>query len=206
MATASVGPFSPAGAGANALGKEPAHMQLIITGKNLEVSEPLRAYVQDKIGKLDRYMDSISEANVELSIAKTKSSLDSQVVEVTLRSKNTILRAEQRSADMRAAIDAVRDKLQRQISRYKKKPIRVRERARAVAAQRATTGADEEPLPLIVRRKRFEVNPMSEDEAVEQMELLEHDFFLFLNRDTETLNVVYRRRDGNYGLLMPEVA
>ena len=96
-------------------------MQLIITGKNLEVSEPLRAYVQDKIGKLDRYMDSISEANVELSIAKTNSSLDSQVVEVTLRSKNPILRAEQRSADMRAAIDAVRDKLQRQISRYKKK-------------------------------------------------------------------------------------
>nr|MBC7245081.1 ribosome-associated translation inhibitor RaiA [Chloroflexota bacterium] len=179
-------------------------MQLIIKGKNMEVSEALKKYVQKKIGKLDRYLPTIDEARVELSVEKAKSSQDRQVVQVTLRSNSTILRAEERSADMLAAIDAVRDKLQRQIKRYKERPMRMRERARAAAAQ-STEGAEELPA-RIVRTKRFIVTPMDEEEAIEQMELLGHDFFVFYNPNTGSMNVLYRRKDGNYGLLQPELA
>lgn len=179
-------------------------MQLIIKGKNMEVSEALKKYVQKKIGKLDRYLPTIDEARVELSVEQAKSNEDRQVVQVTLRSNSTILRAEERSSDMLAAIDAVRDKLQRQIKRYKEKPMRIRERARAAAAQAAEQV--EELPPRIVRVKRFEVTPMDEEEAIEQMELLGHDFFIFFNPSTGSMNVLYRRKDGNYGLLQPELA
>lgn len=179
-------------------------MQLIIKGKNMEVSEALKKYVQKKIGKLDRYLPTIDEARVELSVEQAKSNQDRQVVQVTLRSNSTILRAEERSSDMLAAIDAVRDKLQRQIKRYKERPMRIRERARAAAAQAAEQV--EELPPRIVRVKRFSVTPMDEEEAIEQMELLGHDFFIFYNPDTGSMNVLYRRKDGNYGLLQPELA
>ncbi len=179
-------------------------MQLIIKGKNMEVSEALKKYVQKKIGKLDRYLPTIDEARVELSVEQAKSNQDRQVVQVTLRSNSTILRAEERSSDMLAAIDAVRDKLQRQIKRYKERPMRIRERARAAAAQ-AEAQVEELP-PRIVRVKRFEVTPMDEEEAIEQMELLGHDFFIFFNPSTGSMNVLYRRKDGNYGLLQPELA
>ncbi|MGC8788124.1 MAG: ribosome hibernation-promoting factor, HPF/YfiA family, partial [Anaerolineae bacterium] len=160
--------------------------------------------VQKKIGKLDRYLPTIDEARVELSVEQAKSNQDRQVVQVTLRSNSTILRAEERSSDMLAAIDAVRDKLQRQIKRYKERPMRIRERARAAAAQ-AEEQAEELP-PRIVRVKRFNVTPMDEEEAIEQMELLGHDFFIFFNPNTGSMNVLYRRKDGNYGLLQPELA
>ena len=179
-------------------------MQLMIKGKNMEVSEPLKKYVQKKIGKLDRYLPTIDEVRVELSVEKAKSNQDRQVVQVTMRSNSTILRAEERSADMFAAIDAVRDKLQRQITRYKEKPVRMRERARAVAESAALL-AQEMP-PRIVRTKRFSVTAMNEEEAIEQMELLGHDFFVFYNPSTQSMNIIYRRKNGNYGLLQPELA
>jgi len=180
-------------------------MQVIIKGKNMEVSESLKNYVQKKIGNLDRYLPTIDEARVELSVQQAKSSQDRQVVQATLRSNNTILRAEERSADMFAAIDAVRDKLKRQIKRYKEKPIRIRERAQAAAAK-ASALLEEEAPPHIVRVKRFTITPMDEEEAIEQMELLGHDFFIFFNPSTGSMNVIYRRKDGNYGLLQPELA
>lgn len=180
-------------------------MQLIITGKNMEVSEPLKKYVEKKIGKLNRYLPSIDEVHVELSVEKVKSNQQRQVVQVTMRSNSTILRAEERSADMLAAVDSVRDKLQRQIERYKDRPVRIRQRARAAAAE-APTPAEEEATPRVVRTKRFSVTPMTEEEAIEQMELLGHDFFIFYNPTTASMNVVYRRKDGNYGLLQPELA
>ena len=180
-------------------------MQLIISGKNMEVNEPLRKYVQRKIGKLDRYLPSIDEVRVELSVESAKSSQHRQVVQVTMRTNGTILRAEERSADMLAAIDAVRDKLQRQMERFRRRPARVRERARA-AADATPEPAAEETKASIVRTKRFAVTPMSEEEAIEQMELLGHDFFVFFNPNANSMNVLYRRRDGNYGLLQPELA
>jgi putative sigma-54 modulation protein len=177
-------------------------MQLIMKGKNIEITDPLRDYVDRKLGGLDRYLPSIDEVRVELSVENVKSSKDRQVVQVTMRSNSTILRAEERSADMFAAIDAVRDKLRRQIRRFKEKPARVRERAQAAA--REAEMADEPLPPHIVRTKRFSARPMSADEAIEQMELLGHDFFVFYNSEDDRLNVLYRRRDGNYGLLQPE--
>ncbi len=177
-------------------------MQLIIKGKNMEITDSLREYVQRKLSKLGRYLPTIDEVRVELSTESVKSK-ERQVVQVTMRSNSTILRAEERSADILAAVDAVRDKLQRQIKRYKEKPIRVRERAQA-AAQRVEPGL-EELAPSIVRTKRFVLRPMTEEEAIEQMELVGHDFFVFYNSTADAINVLYRRRDGNYGLLQPEL-
>lgn len=181
-------------------------MQLIITGKNMEVSEPLKEYVEKKIGKLTRYLPTIDEVHVELSVEKTKSNLQRQVVQVTMRSNGTILRAEERSADMLAAVDSVRDKLQRQMERFKERPVRKRQRARVEAIEEPAAMTEEEPSSQIVRTKRFGVTPMTAEEAIEQMELLGHDFFIFYNPATASMNVVYRRQDGNYGLLQPELA
>ncbi len=179
-------------------------MQLIITGKNMEVSEPLKQYVQRKIGKLDRFLPQIGDVHVEVSTETTKSSQDRHVVQVTVNSNGTILRAEERSADILAAVDAVRDKLQRQIERYKERPARKRQRARAMVPE-PEVPAEEEPGPRIVRTKQFSVTPMGEEEAIEQMELLGHDFFVFYNPASASMNVLYRRKDGNYGLLQPEL-
>ncbi|MGQ9626087.1 MAG: ribosome hibernation-promoting factor, HPF/YfiA family [Anaerolineae bacterium] len=181
-------------------------MQVIITAKNMEITERLREYVEKKIGKLDRYLPNIDEAHVELSVQKAKSAQHRQVVQITLRSSGTILRAEERSDDIFASIDAVLNKIYRQIARYKGKRY---ERGRAPG--------EELPIPLeelevetegtkrIVRVKRFPMRPMDPNEAIEQMELLGHDFFVFFNAEAEEVNVVYRRKDGDYGLLQPEL-
>ena len=183
-------------------------MELIVKGKNVEVTDRLREYVEQKIGKLDRYLPSISEAWVELSSEETKAAQDRQVCQVTVRSNGTILRAEERSDDMFSAIDTVLDKMYRQIARYKGKR---KNRWRGA-------GTTMEPLPMsmgeieveeearnIVRVKRFPMTPMSPEEAVEQMELLGHDFFVFFNGEEGRINVLYRRKGGDYGLLQPEL-
>jgi len=182
-------------------------MELTIKGKNVDVTDRLKHYVEKKIGKLDRYLPTISEAWVELSTEGARAAQDRQVCQVTVRANGTILRAEERSDDMFTSIDAVLDKMYRQIARYKGKRQN-RWRGAAVAA---------EPLPLeleepideetsnIVRIKRFRMTPMNPDEAVEQMELLGHDFFVFYNADEGQINVIYRRKGGDYGLLQPEL-
>jgi putative sigma-54 modulation protein len=183
-------------------------MELTIKGRNVEVTDRLREYVQKKIGKLDRYLPSIAEARVELSVEDTRAAQHRQVCQMTIRSNGAILRAEERSDDIFNAIDVVLDKMYRQIARYKGKRA---DRWRGV-------GASAEPLPIeiepeteeettnIVRRKRFSMAPMQPEEAIEQMELLGHDFFVFYNADEGAINVLYRRRDGDYGLLQPELS
>lgn len=185
-------------------------MELMIKGKNIEITDRLHDYVEKKIGKLDRYLPTISEAWVELSAEDTKAAQDRQVCQVTVRSNGTILRAEERSDDIFTAIDTVLDKMYRQIARYKGKR---RNRWRGSSAQMP------EPLPIdevyleeeeeeesqIVRVKRFPMTPMGPEEAVEQMELLGHDFFVFYNPDEGRINVLYRRKSGDYGLLQPEL-
>ncbi len=181
-------------------------MKLSIQGKNLEISDWLQSYVERKIGKLDRYLPTLVEAHVELSVENTRSAQDSQVVQVTLRmdKDSTLLRAEERSADMTASIDSVLDKLYRQIIRYKGK--RYRRRGGDQGEMPPVENLEEEPERAVVRMKRFKMNPMLVDEAIEQMELLGHDFFVFFNPDSNRINVVYRRRDGDYGLIDPELA
>jgi putative sigma-54 modulation protein len=184
-------------------------MELTIKGKNVEVTDRLRDYVHKKIGRLDRYLPTISEAWVELSVEGTKAAQDRQVCQVTIRSNGTILRAEERSDDMFTSIDTVLDKMYRQIARYKGKRQN-RWRAVGVTVEPLPLGIEEETFEeegaSIVRSKRFSMAPMHPEEAVEQMELLGHDFFVFYNAEEGQINVIYRRDDGDYGLLQPELA
>lgn len=184
-------------------------MELLITGKNVEVTDWLRQYVEKKIGRLDRYLPTIQEARVELSTESTKRAQDRQVAQVTLRSNGAILRAEEKSSDMFTSIDAVVDKMHRQIRRYKDKRSRGRgrdsDRTEMMLEAAISEPIEEEP-GTIVRVKRFSMSPMNADEAIEQMELLGHDFYIFFNVDDNRINVIYRRADSNYGLLQPEMA
>ncbi len=179
-------------------------MQLIINGKNMQVSDMLDGYVRKKIGKLDRYLNDEAEAQVELSEESTKDVQQRQIVQVTIFKNGTIMRGEERAADMPAAIDAVVDKLERQIKRYKEKGASKKRRAQALEVANATAPLPAEE-PRIVRVKRFPVNPISEEQAIDQMELLGHSFFVFLNETNNQVDIVYRREDGNYGLLEPVV-
>ncbi|MEZ4511956.1 MAG: ribosome-associated translation inhibitor RaiA [Chloroflexota bacterium] len=187
-------------------------MELTINGKNIDITTRLRNYVEKKTERLDRYMPNLEEVRVDLSTQKARNALERQVAQVTIRDRRgTMLRAEEQNHDMFAAIDAVVDKLYRQIRRYRGQK---RKRRTAAAPQVDDMAYLGEPLPIaeegtedegaIVRSKRFALNPMNSDEAVEQMELLGHDFFVFFNSEEEAINVLYRRHDGNYGLLQPE--
>ena len=179
-----------------------------IKAKNLELNDFLRNYVEKKVRKLDRYLPGIAECRVELSVTNAKNAKHRQIAQVTIRSRSgTILRAEERSADMLASVDAVIDKMYRQITRFKGKRHRGRGRTQAPVEEALPQEMPEEGEgPAIVRVKRFEVTPMSAEEAIEQMELLGHDFFVFYDPDSENINVVYRRQDGAYGLLEPQLA
>ena len=181
-------------------------MQLIINSKNIEVTGWLREYVEKKVGKLDRYLPTINEARVELSVENAKSAEDRQVCQLTIRSNGTILRAEEKTDDMFASIDAVLDKMYRQIARYKGKRKRGRGQQQQGEMLPIEEEMEEEPERHIVRVKRFQMTPMGQEEAIEQMELLGHDFFVFFNADVEAINVLYRRKDGDYGLIQPEFA
>jgi putative sigma-54 modulation protein len=183
-------------------------MQLSITGKNFEVTNALREYVEKKIGRLDRYLPNILDARVELSVENTRAAKDSQIAQVTLRTTRALLRAEEASADMFASIDTVFVKMQRQFDRYKGKRWAKRgaeEEAPGFAPVEEEGPAAEESS-RISRVKRFQMVPMDEEEAIDQMELLGHNFFVFFNVNQNQINVVYRRSTGDYGLIVPEMA
>jgi putative sigma-54 modulation protein len=179
-------------------------VQVIIQGRNVEVTDRLREYVESKVEKLDRYLPAITEARMELSSEQTRSAEDRQVAQLTLHIKGVLLRSEERSADMFSAVDNVMDKIKRQIDRYKSKR---RNRYRSAPVEVVPPAFEEEEAEdsRIVRTKRFRVTPMDPEEAIEQMELLGHSFFVFYNVEEGQINVVYSRRDGNYGLLQPEL-
>ena len=189
-------------------GKEQGPMQVSITGKNLVVTNSLREYVEKKINRLDRYLPNIIDAKVDLAVENTRAAKDRQIAQVTLRTKQNILRAEEASPDMFASIDAVLEKIQRQVDRYKGK--RWNRRSGGEPAEMTLFIEEEEEAeedrPDISRVKRFPMLPMDEEEAVEQMELLGHDFYVFFNANENEVNVVYRRRFGDYGLIQPELA
>ncbi len=184
-------------------------MQLSISGKNLEVTKALREYVEKKIGRLDRYLPNILDARVELSVESTRAAKDSQVAQVTLHTRQAILRAEEASADMFASIDTVFEKMQRQVDRFKGKRWSKRGEAEAQAAADAAEEEEasaSEETSRVTRIKRFSMTPMDEEEAIDQMELLGHAFFVFFNVNQSAINVVYRRSGGDYALIQPELA
>jgi putative sigma-54 modulation protein len=175
-------------------------MEIQLFARNLEITPRLREYVETKVGKLDRYLD-IDSARIDLAVENTRSSAHRQVAQLTVRTRGTILRVEERASDMFAAIDMALDKMRRQVSRYKKRRQNRRQRGGEVPLEEGEEAVGGE----IVRVKRFELVPMTPSEAVEQMELLGHQFFVFFDADEGVVSVVYRRRDGNYGLIVPAV-
>lgn len=175
--------------------------------KEMELSNEIREYIDKKTSRLNRYLDQIEETRIDLTHARTaKEEGDRFVAQITLRGRGFILRAEERSNDIRSAIDLVMDKIERQIERYKGKKYRNRTGAPLVS-ELLSESQEEEPKPIIVRRKKFMLIPMDEIEAIEQMNLLGHeDFFIFYNMDTSSINVLYKRRDGTYGTIEPVLA
>jgi len=179
--------------------------EVVITGRNMKVPPRLREYVERKVGRLDRYMPNIDDVRVDLAEERMG---NRRVAQITVRNeRGVILRAEESMDDIFAAVDSVVDKIYRQIERYKGKRRRREDEASEVEALETAIELNEAELTIgsLVRRKRFVVLPMTEGEAIEQMELLGHDFFIFYNAEMASINVIYRRKDGNYGLIEPEL-
>ncbi len=162
-------------------------MKFVIVGKNIDVTEGLRSAVEDKIGKLERYFNSETEVHVTLSVEKER-----QKIEVTIPVKGSIIRSEQVSNDMYVSIDLVEEIIERQLRKYKNKEFIEKDYM------------DDEEVKII-RSKKFDIKPMYPEDACVQMELLGHSFFVFVNAETEQVNVVYKRKGNTYGLIEPEV-
>jgi putative sigma-54 modulation protein len=181
-----------------------------IVARNMRLTDSTREYVEKKAAKLERYLQEIEEIRVELSHVKTaRNATDRHVAQITVRGRNFLLRTEERTDDLHAAFDMALDKMQRQIERYKGKHYRNRGDGRSaaeVAEEEWPVDETGELLPLVMRRKKFVLVPMDEEEAVEQMRLLGHDnFFVFFNAEQNSIQVLYRRRNGTYGLIEPIV-
>ncbi len=182
-------------------------MEIQLFTRNMELTPRLQEYVEKKVSKLSRYLPNITDVRVDLSVENTRSSAQRQVAQLTIRTPRVMLRAEERASDMFTAIDAALDKMRRQINRYK---TRRQDRWQRVEGEEEeweeTALPPEESISgKVVRVKRFEMVPMTTEEAIEQMELLGHQFFVFLNAEEGGINVIYRRQDGNYGLIVPEL-
>ena len=174
-------------------------MKFVYASKDMAVSESLKTRVEKKLGKLERYFREEPEATIRFKVQKGARN----IVEITVNAAGVILRAEESSNDLYLSIDHAVDKLESQIRRHRtklEKRIRTAELEPVIEAP-----VYEEQNYDIVRTKKFAVKPMSVEDAITQMELLGHDFFLFLNEESETMNVLYRRHDGTYGLLQPDI-
>ncbi len=184
-------------------------MLINVRGRNVEVTDALRSYIDKKLQRLEKHFHEIKEATVVLSVQRGM-----QMVEIQLEGDGILLRGEERRGnDMYASIDEVVEKLEARVQRFKGKArSRSQEQGpteKNVIKQQAMTEAfgpeitEPEEMPHLVRTKRFAIKPMTPEEAARQMELLHHDFFVFRNEETEDVNVVYKREDGNYGLIEP---
>ena len=198
-------------------------MDISIHGDGIKITEALDQYTRSKIGRLDRYLPNIAHVGVELSIIRTHRGADLAIAQITVQhARGAILRSEEKldienRDTIRFAINKAVDKLHRQIDRFKSKRKsknqKVRDRYRATVAEIdmaedlpefAETEGDATPPTEIFRRKQIEMIPMNEDEAIEQLELLDHNFYMFMNADSDEINVVYRRNTGGYGILVPQ--
>jgi len=201
-------------------------MKIQVKGRNVVVTDALQKYAEEKLSRLHRYLqehntDEVTRVELELMVEKNPSIATPQVAEATVFTRGPVLRAKESSTDMYAAIDLVTDKLQRQVKKYREKlqrkvarraPVTVEavpavtseeaDRLVVAGAPTAEAGGDHQP-DGIVKVKQFLLKPMSPEEAVLQMELVGHDFFVFTNAETNDTNVVYRRRDGHYGVIEP---
>lgn len=174
-------------------------MNLVISGKNLDITEGLRSAVEEKIGKLERYFTDTTEVHVTLSTEKNR-----QKIEITIPMKGSIIRAEEVSSDMYVSIDLVEEVIERQLRKYKNKLIDKAQNAAHLNQEFIDEDVYEEEEIQIIRSKKFAMKPMDPEEACVQMELLGHNFFVFRNSETDEVNVVYKRKGNTYGLIEPE--
>ena len=171
----------------------------------MQVTPTVRRYIERKLGKLNRFLPNILESKIEVSEEKTKSPQQHYLVRATVAGSGAVFHGEDRGEDLFKAIDRVAAIMIRQLEHHKGK---LYEKGRGNSLARGELNAETEAIeftPNVVKVKRFAVKPMSLPEATEQMELLGHDFFLFYNADAEVTNLLYRRKDGNYGLIEPEI-
>jgi putative sigma-54 modulation protein len=176
---------------------------------NLDLTDKVRDTLTKKVGKLSRFLKNINETRVDVTYVKSaRNANDRFVAQITIRGRGYILRTEERADEVLTAFDAALDKMERQVERLKGKRRRGRGDGRSAAEVVAAMVEEQAPGEAeIVRRKAFELYPMTEAEALEQMKLLSHDnFFIFFNAETDQINVLYRRRDGTYGLIEPKVS
>jgi len=186
-------------------------MRLQVKGKNVEVSDAIRSYAEEKLGKLERQLADPTRVELELTVEHNPSIAANHVAEATIWTKGPVLRAKEASTDMRASIDLITDKLERQVNRYREKR-RLAPRRESAAHKHANGEVPDlampEPLPedapMVSKMKRFTMIPMGPEEAALQLELIGHDFFVFRNDRTREINVVYRRKDETYGLIEPD--
>ena len=178
-------------------------MKIVFKGKHIEVTNAMRNYIEKRLNKIERHFDHILEVIVTLSVEKNR-----QIVEATLQASRALIRAEEETDDMYASIDKVADKLERQIQRYKEKYFQKSHHCtekKGLANKEANAeDSESDKIAKIVKTKRFAIKPMSVEEAAMQMDLLEHNFFVFANDNTNKVNVLYKRKDGNFGLIEPE--
>jgi putative sigma-54 modulation protein len=178
-------------------------VQLQVKGRNIDINDSIRSYAERKLGKLERRLPD-PRIELELAVERNPSIATNHIAEATVWTKGPVIRARETSTDLKASIDQLVDKLERQVKRYRQQG-----KSRRRRAARATEGAEGVPVsseegPKIVKTKQFAVKPMSAEEAALQLELIGHDFFVFRNADSDEINVLYRRRDGTYGLIEPE--
>lgn len=177
-------------------------MNMNYAGKNMEVTDALREVTEKKLSKLDKYFQKDIEGNVTFSTQKNR-----KIIEVTINLPGTIIRAEESSDDMYASIDKAVDVLERQIRKYKTKLQKRYQNGETIRFENVMPlpAEKDEDKPKLVKRKKFGLKPMSYEEAILQMELLRHNFFVFMDADTDDVSVVYKRKDGNYGLIEPHI-
>ena len=175
-------------------------MRIKITGRNIELTEGLKAAVEDKLNKLEKYFTPDTEVNVTLSVEKER-----QKVEVTIPMKGSYIRSEQVSSDMYVSIDLVEEVIERQLKKYRTKLVTKQQNAAAVFKQDFLDEKSEDDEEIkIIRTKKFDMKPMYPEDACVEMELLGHDFYVFINAETEDVNVVYKRKGNTCGLIEPE--
>lgn len=193
-------------------------MQLQVSGRNLDITAPIREYAERKLARIERHLTEDTRVDLELAIERNRSISANQHAELTVWTRGPVLRAHEYAEDMYAAIDLAVDKLDRQVRRYRerRRHWRPHHQARDIEAllplseddeAGSFTGANgaepELPIPAIVKTKRFNMKPMHPDEAALQLELVGHEFYVFLNAESDSVAVIYRRRDGNLGVIEP---
>ena len=179
-------------------------MRLQVKGRNLDVTDSIRSYAEQKLKKLDKQLNDATEIELELAVEKNPSIAANQIAEATVWTKGPTLRAREASEDMRASIDQLTEKLVRQVRHYRDKRSYRGARNHVPVDEGVPALENDQLEQQIVKTKQFPDKPMNSEEAVLQLELIGHDFFVFRNAETGEVNVVYRRKDGGYGLIEPQ--